>query len=152
MGDFFYRPGTIRIGAGDTVTWVNVGSVREGHTVTGDGFDSGVIDAGDTYTRRFSRAGSFPYFCTLHANMRGTVQVGGGDEDDADDAGEDDEGDPAGTSGGAPPAASPSPAFGFGGALASTGANLILLAEIGIGLLALGLLVGRLRRGWPPAA
>jgi plastocyanin len=49
------------------------------HTVTADdgSFNSGMMKAGTTWSRTFTTAGSFPYKCDLHPNMRGTIEVGG---------------------------------------------------------------------------
>src|SRR6185503_18688190 len=75
IGDFFFRPQDVTVNAGASITWSNDGTVPEGHTVTGDGFDSGVLKHGDTYSHTFDKAGTFDYVCTLHPNMRGTITV-----------------------------------------------------------------------------
>ena len=149
IGDFFFRPQDININVGDSVTWINKGKVPEGHTVTGDGFDSGVIKSGETYSRVFTTVGAFDYVCTLHPNMRGTVTVtvsggataGGGKS--------------SGKSSGAVPSTTPatpstttaSGAGDSGGSLPHTGLNLILLAEIAGCFIATGLLIQRLIYG-----
>jgi plastocyanin len=38
-------------------------------------WDSGNINPGASFSRTFQTAGSFPYYCTFHANMVGTVTV-----------------------------------------------------------------------------
>jgi plastocyanin len=156
IGDYFFKPKDVTISAGDSVTWKNTGKVPEGHTVTGDGFDSGVLKSGDTYTHTFSTAGSFDYVCTIHPNMHGTVTVtasasgagnggGGGGSSSSSGAGSSSGGGSSGVgfdnsdSGGA----SAPDSSGGGGSLPSTGLNLPLLAEIGLGLIAAGLLVRR---------
>lgn len=72
------------ITAGDTVVWDNVEGV---HTVTqcdadftlcppAGGFDSGVLNPGDTYSLTFDTAGTFPYWCAFHPiEMRGRIIV-----------------------------------------------------------------------------
>lgn len=70
--DAFTPPRVVAL-AGDTVGWRN-GSFRE-HTVTGDGFDSGRIVPGGGYYHEFDAAGSYPYVCTIHQFMSGTVVV-----------------------------------------------------------------------------
>lgn len=77
--DFAFAPATVDVPAGTVVTWVNDGAAL--HTITaGSGtFDSGFIAAGATYSRRFPVAGTFPYLCTIHPGMAGTVRVAGTD-------------------------------------------------------------------------
>jgi plastocyanin len=154
IGDFFFRPQDINIHTGQTVTWTNEGTVPEGHTVTGDGFDSKVIKHGETYSRVFNDTGTFDYVCTLHPNMRGsvTVTVAGGD---ASAGGGDGTGTSSGSSS-APLTPSTTPATtaassgdDSGGSLAHTGLNLILLAEIAGCFIATGLLIQRLIYGAP---
>ena len=47
------------------------------HTIKGPGFFSPrALGHGEKYTHRFSKAGRFPYLCTLHPTlMRGSVLV-----------------------------------------------------------------------------
>jgi len=148
IGDFFFKPKDVTVSVGESVTWTNTGKVKEGHTVTGNGFDSGVLKKGDTYTHRFDSAGTFDYVCTIHPNMRATVTVtastsggvkagGGGSSSSSGAAGGelDDSGSSSGGSG---------EGSSSGGSLPSTGLNLLLLAEIGLGLVGTGFLIRRL--------
>jgi plastocyanin len=81
-----FDPQECTVKVGDTVTWTNTGSVP--HTVTAEDlktFDSGdpskAIGGGGTFKFTFAKAGSFPYFCRLHASrgsragMIGTITV-----------------------------------------------------------------------------
>jgi plastocyanin len=70
-----YSSETIQIKAGETVEWVNDDLTP--HTVTSQSgeFDSGSIDAGETWRHTFTQPGTFPYFCTFHKEMTGTVVV-----------------------------------------------------------------------------
>ena len=47
------------------------------HTVTSNAniFDSGKMDIGARYQVRFTQAGTFQYYCTLHPKMTGEVVV-----------------------------------------------------------------------------
>jgi plastocyanin len=74
--NFAFNPGTISVTTGTTVTWTNKDAVT--HTVTSNTaglFDSGNIAPNGTYTHTFSTAGSYPYHCTIHPYMTGTVIV-----------------------------------------------------------------------------
>jgi plastocyanin len=74
-----YNPNPIEIKVGDTVTWINNDSSP--HTVTSssnDGsitFDSDVLRRGETFSFTFDKEGQYPYLCTLHPSMVGTVVV-----------------------------------------------------------------------------
>ncbi len=78
INDFDYRPPTVNIQVGDTVNWTNNG--RAPHTVTSDtgAFDSGRLNAGQSFSYTFNAPGTFPYHCAIHPNMRGTVVVSSG--------------------------------------------------------------------------
>lgn len=70
-----FNPSTITVTVNTTITWTNFDSVT--HTVTSDTglFDSGNIGSGKTYSYKFTTAGSYPYHCTIHTYMTGTVVV-----------------------------------------------------------------------------
>ena len=60
--------------AGDTVVWVNKDPFP--HTATAQGvFDSKYIAAGKSWRFKARKAGEFPYICTLHPTMKGTLVV-----------------------------------------------------------------------------
>ena len=75
MKNLNFSPNTITIKAGDTVVWTN--SDDRDHTVIAadNSFDSGNISNGKTYEHRFPNAGKFPYACSYHPRMKGTVVV-----------------------------------------------------------------------------
>lgn len=68
-----FVPSNRTVSAGTTVTWTN----KEGtvHTVTGTGFDSGNLANNATFSFTFPVAGTFPYHCTIHPTMAGTITV-----------------------------------------------------------------------------
>jgi plastocyanin len=75
-GSNSYSPNPVEVKVGETVTWINDDSGR--HTVTSkdDGiFDSGIMRKGQSFSYTFDKAGEYPYYCTLHPNMVGTVVV-----------------------------------------------------------------------------
>lgn len=77
-GSNSYNPSPLEIKAGETVTWINEDSSR--HTATsssndGSTFDSDVLNMGETFSFTFDQEGEYPYFCTLHSSMVGTVIV-----------------------------------------------------------------------------
>jgi plastocyanin len=69
-----YTPQTMTVRPGDAVVWVNKDPFP--HTVTAPGaFDSRSIAAGASWRYTARRAGTYAYICTLHSNMKGTLQV-----------------------------------------------------------------------------
>ena len=68
-----FQPATITVDLGQQVTFVNRDD--HDHTVTGSGFDTGVIHPGEQATVTFDAPGSFAYACQIHPAMTGTVMV-----------------------------------------------------------------------------
>jgi plastocyanin len=75
MKDASFSPATVRIKAGQTVTWSNPTTLT--HTATGSGFDSGNVGPGGSWSHKFTKAGTYAYVCVPHsaAGMRGAVIV-----------------------------------------------------------------------------
>jgi|tagenome__1003787_1003787.scaffolds.fasta_scaffold20534415_2 plastocyanin len=73
IAGFAFNPGTIKVHAGDTITWTNQDAAS--HTATGDGFDTGTIGTGASASVTFDTAGTFAYHCSIHSSMTGTVVV-----------------------------------------------------------------------------
>lgn len=72
--DFGYMPSVIRVHVGQTVIWRNGG--RELHDATGDDdWHSGPIEPDKEYRHTFGIAGTFNYRCSVHPDMRGSVDV-----------------------------------------------------------------------------
>jgi plastocyanin len=71
-----FDPDPITILEGDSVTWTN-NSILLPHTATADdpSWDTGQLDPGMSGTITFLTAGVFPYHCTFHGDMVGTVEV-----------------------------------------------------------------------------
>ena len=76
--------GIVEIVIGDTIVWSNADTAF--HTVTSgseadglDGlFDSKEFAPGKSFTYKFSEIGHYPYYCTLHPWMQGTIIVTSG--------------------------------------------------------------------------
>jgi plastocyanin len=73
MKNMKFSPATIEIKKGDTVEWKNDDITP--HTATAPTFDSGSIDPDKSWRHTFADAGSFPYTCTFHPDMKATVIV-----------------------------------------------------------------------------
>jgi hypothetical protein len=70
-----FTPASLKVGLGATVTWSFPDAMAHTTTSTQGFWDSGAKSGGDTYARVFSSSGSFPYRCTFHPSMTGTVRV-----------------------------------------------------------------------------
>ena len=68
-----FEPRTIQVPVGTRVRWQWTDSVV--HNVVSKDFASSPELDGGAHTVRFDRPGTFPYRCTLHAGMDGTVVV-----------------------------------------------------------------------------
>jgi plastocyanin len=75
ISNMMFQPSSISVQHGTTVTWTNNDSVP--HTVTGNngGPSSAVLQPGQTYSYTFNQTGTFPYHCSIHPYMTGTVTV-----------------------------------------------------------------------------
>lgn len=73
LEDMGYTPKDLTVPAGTTVKWVwNDGAI--GHDVVGEDFASEVQSNG-TFSHTFEEPGTYAYYCSLHPNMTGTIEV-----------------------------------------------------------------------------
>jgi plastocyanin len=68
-----FSPASVEVQVGDTVTWVN--NDDRDHTVVGDGFRSGNLRPGASYSYQFNKPGKFSYGSSIYPRMKGTVIV-----------------------------------------------------------------------------
>ena len=68
-----FEPRTVEVPVGRRVLWRWTDSVV--HNVVSDDFASSKALDGGAYAVTFDRAGTYPYRCTLHTGMDGTVVV-----------------------------------------------------------------------------
>lgn len=75
IDNFSFGPTTLTVAVGTTVTWTNHDDIP--HTVVStDGvFKSKVLDTDEKFSFTFSKAGTYPYFCSIHPKMTGKVTV-----------------------------------------------------------------------------
>jgi plastocyanin len=77
IGNFSFTPATATVPAGSTVTWTNADDVPHRIASSDGAFTaSPALDTGDQYAFRFTRAGRYEYFCSLHPKMMGVIIVG----------------------------------------------------------------------------
>jgi len=75
MDNFSFGPDTLTVPVNSTVTWVNKDDVP--HVIaSNDGlFKSKALDTDDRFTYMFSKAGTYPYYCSVHPKMVGKIVV-----------------------------------------------------------------------------
>ena len=75
IDNFSFGPQELTVAAGTTVTWTNRDDIR--HTVIStDGvFKSKVRDTDEKFSYTFTKAGTYPYYCSVHPKMTGKVVV-----------------------------------------------------------------------------
>ncbi|HXM21950.1 MAG TPA: cupredoxin family copper-binding protein [Terriglobales bacterium] len=75
IDNFSFGPQTLTVPVGATVIWTNHDDIP--HTVVStDGvFKSKVRDTDEKFSYTFDKAGTYPYYCTIHPKMTGKVVV-----------------------------------------------------------------------------
>jgi plastocyanin len=74
--NFCPTPTILHVRVGQTVTWKNLDDLE--HTVTSGlgGWAMETLSPNQTFSHRFDVAGNYTYYCMLHPNMGGVIQVG----------------------------------------------------------------------------
>lgn len=85
MRNIAFSPATITIHVGQTVMWRNddgtqhtatSGSCPNGICTPMPGWDSGILNPGQSFSQQFTTTGTFSYYCRIHgAMMQGTIVV-----------------------------------------------------------------------------
>jgi plastocyanin len=77
--DGAFQPNLSRVNEGDTLLWSFASTNAAAHTSTDNSgmglWDSGSKSPGETFSFVFSWAGSYPYRCTFHSEMVGSIRV-----------------------------------------------------------------------------
>ncbi len=73
--EFMFTPNTLTVKAGATVTWVNMDD--EPHTVVSNTrlFRSGALDTKESFSFKFTQAGTYHFTCSIHPRMVGIIVV-----------------------------------------------------------------------------
>jgi plastocyanin len=70
-----FAPANLTVNAGDTVVWVNKDPYAHTATSKTGGFDSDDIKSGKSWKFVAKKKGDYPYVCSIHPSMRGTLHV-----------------------------------------------------------------------------
>ena len=75
IDNFSFGPAVVTVSVGSTVTWTNRDDIP--HTVVSADdpkvFKSKVLDTDEKFSFTFNKAGTYPYFCSIHPKMTGKV-------------------------------------------------------------------------------
>ncbi len=77
MIDNVFEPATIEIAIGDVVRFENRGQLPHNVYARDDSFRTKNAQPGESVALEFVREGEFPYLCSLHPKMTGTIRVVG---------------------------------------------------------------------------
>jgi plastocyanin len=75
IDNFSFKPQVLSATVGSVVNWTNRDDMPHNIVSTGNKFSSPVLDTDQSFTFKFSEAGTYPYFCKLHPRMTGTIVV-----------------------------------------------------------------------------
>ena len=75
IDNFVFGPQTITVPVGTTVTWTNKDDIPHTSVSTDGVFKSKVLDTDEKFSYKFEKAGTYPYYCTIHPKMTGKVVV-----------------------------------------------------------------------------
>jgi plastocyanin len=73
--EFTYQPDPVVVQVGGKVIWQNQDTAPHTATADDESWDTGTIEKGKLGSETFKEAGTFAYFCEIHPDMRGTVEV-----------------------------------------------------------------------------
>ena len=75
IDNFSFGPQTLAVPVGTTVTWTNNDDIPHTSVSTEGVFKSKVLDTDEKFSFTFTKAGTYPYYCSIHPKMTGTVVV-----------------------------------------------------------------------------
>lgn len=70
-----YRPTELSVARGDTIVWFNTDIVTHTATSRGGYWDTGRLKRGRRFRWVAATSGRYPYICSTHRGMRGTIIV-----------------------------------------------------------------------------
>ena len=75
IDNFVFGPQAITVPVGTTVTWTNSDDIPHTAVSTDGVFKSKVMDTNEKFSYTFTKAGTYPYYCSVHPKMTGQVVV-----------------------------------------------------------------------------
>jgi plastocyanin len=75
IDNFAFTPAALTVTAGTTVTWKNEDDSPHRIGDKNGTFKSAALDTDDSFSHTFAAPGEYPYICTIHPYMVGTIIV-----------------------------------------------------------------------------
>ena len=75
IDNFVFGPHAITVPVGTTVTWTNSDDIPHNAVSTEGVFKSKVMDTNERFSYTFTKAGTYPYYCSIHPKMTGQIVV-----------------------------------------------------------------------------
>jgi len=75
IDNFSFGPQTVTVPVGATVTWTNHDDTPHTVVSTEGVFKSKVRDTDEKFSYTFTKAGKYPYYCSVHPKMTGQIIV-----------------------------------------------------------------------------
>lgn len=75
MKGFAFSPKELTVKVGNKVTWTNMDSAGHDVKAVDGSWGSDTLNKNQTFSKVFDKEGTFPYVCTFHAGMTGTIIV-----------------------------------------------------------------------------
>ncbi len=75
IDNFVFGPQALTVPVGATVTWTNSDDIPHTAVSTDGVFKSKVMDTDEKFSYTFTKAGTYPYYCSIHPKMTGKVVV-----------------------------------------------------------------------------
>ena len=75
VDNFTFSPETLTVATNSTVTWTNKDDVPHVIASTDGLFRSKGLDTDDHYSFKFTKPGTYNYFCSIHPKMTGKIVV-----------------------------------------------------------------------------
>jgi plastocyanin len=75
IANYSFRPATLRVKVGTTVTVTNTDSTAHTATARSGAFDTGTLATGASARFTLKKPGTYTYYCQFHAFMNGTIVV-----------------------------------------------------------------------------
>lgn len=73
--EFTYQPDPVVVQVGGKVIWQNQDTAPHTATADDESWDTGTIEKGKIGSETFKEPGTFAYYCEIHPDMKGTVEV-----------------------------------------------------------------------------